>query len=141
MRNMQHASTSSIPRGSVATDRNGDYLVVWPDGRYGYDADHVHRVPSGSTGPYEVVLRGLDDADCDALAGVPLERRYARLEALCAVAALMVDDGRVDGDGAEVRPGSVAQLIKVKTAEVAHAAAALQREWLARVTAPPTAQN
>lgn len=111
---MQHFSTATIPRGSVAVDRNGDYLVAWPDGRYGHDIGHTHVAPSSSTGPYEVVLRGLDDVDCDALADVPTDpptRRALILAALRSVAALLAGAD----DGIEIRPGSIAKLVQAKT--------------------------
>lgn len=63
-------STRFLPRGSAARDRNGDTLITWPDGSYGYDTEHKHpgTSPSHSSGPYVVALSGLDVSTCDALA-------------------------------------------------------------------------
>lgn len=70
-----HLSTRDLPRGCIATDRSGNPLVVWPDGRYGYDVEHVHTTPSSSTGPYEVRFTDLTASECDAFARLPANLR------------------------------------------------------------------
>ena len=63
-----HQSTRDLPRGSISRDRNGDHLITWPDGQYGYDLGHRHAYPSHSTGPYEPVIDGFTERECDAFA-------------------------------------------------------------------------
>ena len=87
----RHDSTRTLPRGSVARDRSGDYLITWPDGRYGYDPQHQHGpAASQSTGPYALVIDGLTERECDAFARLdPPARRsvVAAYEALLGLSA------------------------------------------------------
>lgn len=103
-------STSQLPFGSLAVDRNGDGLIVWPNGTYGYDAEHRHTDRSSSTGPYEVRAKDLDIATCDALAQLDRRNRvtHARVAArILAQAARCERAMRHEPDRVDINSGRI----------------------------------